>query len=254
MTTEKSTDMEVLTADRHKLSCSHFQTGHDDVVILSHGFYNNKDAYLFRKMAEDLSRHHDVLSFDFRGHGKSSGLFSFTSLETEDLRAVVSYAKSRAYRSIGVIGFSLGAAVAIIEGSSNEDIRSFIAVSSPYDFWKIDYRFWEKEMLEDLKLNLGAKGKGKGIRPGNPFLPKVRPIDIAEKIAPRPILFIHGRQDWLIHPAHSAKLYRKAKQPKKLTLVDRAGHAEKIYDANPEEFIKMCSDWFGETLKEEVAI
>ena len=129
-----------------------------------------------------------------------------------------------------------------------------ISVSSPYDFWKIDYRFWEKEMLEDLKLNLGAKGKGKGLRPGNPFLPKVRPIDVVAKIAPRPILFIHGRQDWLIHPIHSAKLFRKAKQPKKLVLVDNAGHAEKIYDINPDKFIKICSDWFVQTLRDEVKV
>lgn len=246
--------MELLTADNHKIAVGHLKTGHAEAVVLAHGFYNNKDAYLFRKMAEDFSRDFDVISFDFRGHGKSSGLFSFTSLESEDLRAVVAYAKERSYRSIGVIGFSLGAAVAIIEGSRNSGIQSFISVSSPYDFWKIDYRFWEKEMLEDLKLNLGAKGKGKGFRPGNPFLTKVRPMDAVAKIAPRPILFIHGRQDWLIHPMHSAKLYRKAKQPKKIVLVDDAGHAEKIYDAHPGEFVKMCSDWFTQTLKGEVKV
>ncbi len=249
-----SPDMELITADNHKLSFSHLKTGHREVVILAHGFYNNKDAFLFQKMAEEFSRNFDVIIFDFRGHGKSSGLFSFTSFESEDLRAVVGYAKERSYQSMGVIGFSLGAAVAIIEGSRNSDIQSIISVSSPYDFWKIDYRFWEKEMLEDLKLNLGAKGKGKGLRPGNPFLPKVRPIDAVSKIAPRPVLFIHGRQDWLIHPMHSAKLFRKAKQPKKLILVDEGGHAEKIYDANPDEFIKICSDWFAQTLKGEVKV
>ena len=109
-------------------------------------------------------------------------------------------------------------------------------------------------MLEELKLNLGANGKGKGQRHGNPFLPKVRPLDDVAKIAPRPILFIHGRQDWLIHPLHSAKLYRKAKEPKKLFLVDHAGHAEKIYDSDPEAFIKTCSDWFVQTLKSEVKV
>jgi len=244
--------MELLTADNHKIAVEHLKNGHEEVVVLAHGFYNNKDAYLFQKMAKDFSRSMDVLSFDFRGHGKSSGFFSFTSLESEDLRAVVAYAKEQSYRSIGVIGFSLGAAVAIIEGSRNPDVQSIISVSSPYDFWKIDYRFWEKEMLEDLKLNLGEKGKGKGLRPGNPFLPKVRPINVVAKISPRSVLFIHGRQDWLIHPMHSAKLYRRAKQPKKLILVDNAGHAEKIYDTNPDEFIKICSDWFAQTLKDEV--
>lgn len=246
--------MELLTTDNYKLSFSHLRTRHSEVVILSHGFYNNKDAYLFRKMSEDFSNSFDVISFDFRGHGKSSGLFSWTTDEAKDLEAMVRFAVEQKYKKIGVIGFSLGAAVAIIEGHRNPDIQSIISVSSPYDFWKIDFQFWEKEMLEDLKLNLGAKGKGKGIRPGNPFLPKIRPIDVVSKIAPKPILFVHGRQDWLIRPVHTAKLYRKAKQPKKLVLIDNAGHAEKIYDSNPEKFIKLCSDWFIQTLKDEVNV
>ena len=246
--------MKLLTEDHHEISAEHLQTGHKEVVILAHGFYNNKDAYLFRKMAEELSRSFDVISFDFRGHGKSSGLFSWTSKECADVEAVIAYAKRRGYASIGLVGFSLGAAISLMTAAQNPDIKTVIAVSAPYDFWKIDFHFWKPGMLEDLKLNLGMKGKGKFIRPGNPFLPKVRPVDVVAKIAPRSVLFIHGAEDWLIHPEHSRKLYEKAKEPKEIVILEKAGHAETMFDQQPELFMKICVDWFLKTLREEVKI
>lgn len=241
--------MILTTSDSHKISVSHLKDSRDEVIVLAHGFYNNKDVYLFREMAAALHDYYDVLSFDFRGHGKSDGLFSWTHHETKDLRTVVSYAKDQGYKKIGVIGFSLGAAVTLIEASQNRNISSVIAVSAPYDLWKIDFRFWEPEMLKDLKLNLGMKGKGKFIRPGNPFLVKLRPIDVVDRISPTPCLFIHGKKDWLIKPYHSERLFEKALEPKKLTLCSNVGHAEKIFDDNPHEFITACTEWLDSTLR-----
>ena len=147
-----------------------------------------------------------------------------------------------------MIGFSLGAAVTLIEASENRDIHSIIAVSSPSDFWKIDYRFWKREMFSDLKLNIGPKGRGKSVRPGNPFRDKIAPIEIVDKVAPTPILFLHGEKDWLIKPQHSRVLFEKALQPKKLYIIHNVGHAEKIYDDVPDSFKAVCLEWFAETL------
>ncbi|MCG2712406.1 MAG: alpha/beta hydrolase, partial [Candidatus Omnitrophica bacterium] len=147
------------TADKQKIAFDTYMCGHDYVIVLAHGFYNNKDAYLFKNIAKALAEYYDVIAFDFRGHGKSSGLFSWTAEEHNDLATVVKYAKEQNYKRVGVIGFSLGAAVALIESSRNRSIDSVIAVSAPFDFWQINFHFWEPEMLNDLKLNLGMKGK-----------------------------------------------------------------------------------------------
>ena len=236
------------TKDRHKIEAVHHTRGSKKVVILAHGFFNNKDAYLFRKIAIAIAVHYDVVAFDFRGHGKSSGLFSWTSKECADLQAVIAYAKTHEYESIGLMGFSLGAAISLIETAQNPDIKTVIAVSAPYDFWKIDYQFWKPGMMDDLKLNLGYKAKGKGVRPGNPLEFKVAPISIVDRIAPRPVLFIHGADDWLIHPRHSQELYKKAKEPKKIEIIKNAGHAETMFDQHPRLFMKPCLDWFADTL------
>lgn len=240
---------QLLTADQTKIQYTHYKSGHERVIVIAHGFFNNKQVFLMKHIAESLKDTFDVIIFDFRGHGKSSGLFEWTSREKQDLDAVLKYAKEQKYKHIGVMGFSLGAAVALITSSEDRHIQSVIAVSPPYDFWKIDYHFWEPDMVEDLKLNMGKKGIGKGVRPGNPFVHKIKPIDIVSKVSPTPILFIHGDKDWLIKPSHSEKLFKKAKDPKRLEIISGAGHAERIYDTHPKEFIDLCMEWFTQTLK-----
>jgi pimeloyl-ACP methyl ester carboxylesterase len=245
---ESQLDSRITTEDGKHIALIHIQRGSSKVVIIAHGFYNNKDTFLFRGMAEEFSKEYDVIMFDFRGHGKSSGRFSWTALEQKDLQAVIAYAKENHYTKIGVIGFSFGAATALIEASLHQNIDSLIAVSSPADLGKMNYHFWEKDMWEDLKLNLGIKGQGKGVRPGNPSLEKIRPIDIVGKISPIPVLFLHGEKDWLIKPSHSQRLFEKANKPKALTIIKNGGHAERIFDVFPDQFMKICLDRFRETL------
>ena len=241
-------DLTVMTEDGKKIAFSQVKGGFSSVVIIAHGFFNNKDTHLFRKIAEAFSREFDVIAFDFRGHGQSGDVFTWTAHEQKDLRAIVAYAKTNNYKKIGVIGFSLGAAIALIEASCHQDIDSVIAVSSPADLGSIDYHFWEQDMLEDLKLNLGVKGRGKVVRPGNPALKKQRPVDIVDRISPTPVLFVHGEKDWLIKPVHSQRLFDRAKEPRAQIIIQRGGHAERLFDAFPDQFMKICLDRFRETL------
>ena len=236
------------TKDHHRIEAVHYGQGSKKAVVLAHGFFNAKDAYLFREISKALAVHYDVVAFDFRGHGKSSGLFTWKSKECADLEAVIAYVKEQGYGAIGLMGFSLGAAISLIEAAKNPDIKTVIAVSAPYDFWKIDYHFWKPSMLDDLRLNLGYKAKGKGIRPGHPWEAKVAPIDVVDRISPRPVLFLHGAEDWLINPRHSRKLYDRAKEPKKLVILEKVGHAETMFDQQPDQFMKPCLEWFANTL------
>ena len=205
---------------------------------------------LFKEMSEIFNRHYDVLSFDFRGHGESEGLFSWTSREAHDLHAVISFAQERGYKEIGLIGFSLGAAATLIEAGQNPNpiIKSIIAVSTPYDLWKIDFHFWNPRMLDDLRFNWSPKGRGKFVRPGNPFRSKIKPLHAVAEIETVPILFMHGESDWLIRPHHSEKLFAAAKAPKELRIIPEAGHAEMIFSQSPQKFESICMEWFKKTI------
>ena len=76
------------------------------------------------------------------------------------------------------------------------------------------------------------------------------PVRIVDRISPRPVLFwiVHGSEDWLINVRHSKELYKNAKEPKKLEIIQNGGHAEKLFDDKPEEFMKIVLDWFKDNL------
>lgn len=237
----------LLTSDNHRIHLDHYRLNHPQVVVIAHGFFNSKQAVLLKEFAQELLLAYDVILLDFRGHGKSSGLFSWTSREELDLLAVLEYAK-QSYRSIGLVGFSLGAAISIGVAAQADLVNSLVAVSAPTEFGKIEYRFWELDAENDIFYNILGAGKvGKGVRPGPFWLTKPKPIALVEKIN-APVLFIHGEKDWLIKPWHSESLYQRTRSKKHLSIIKDGPHAEYLVRKNKEEFVSLVWDWFKETL------
>lgn len=237
----------VTTSDQHQISLDHYESGHDKVVIIAHGFFNSKQAPLLKILGEDLATEYDVIIMDFRGHGQSNGLFHWTSKEYLDLEAVLSFAKEK-YSKIGVVGFSLGAATTLITASQSDLIDSAIAVSGPTSFWRIEYYFWQLDPENDLFFGIfGHGGKGKGVRPGPFWLKKKNPIDCVGNIK-CPVLYIHGEKDWLIKPWHAEALYKKTNAKKHLALIKKGPHAEYLVRKNKEETVRHIKNWFKETL------
>jgi len=237
----------VLTEDRKKIYYNHYIQSHEKVIVLAHGFYNSKDAVLFKDMAGALNDEYDVIVMDFRGHGQSDGPFHWTAKEHQDLEAILTYAHQD-YAKIGVVGFSLGAAASIITASQSELITSLIAVSPPTQFKKIEFHFWKMSVMENIIYNVFQEGRiGKGIRPGNLWLKKTKPIDVVDKIK-APILFVHGTKDWLVLPWHSKKLYEKARNRKRLEIVENGTHGEYLFRRDRSGMIQLFKEWFKRTL------
>ncbi|RKY37309.1 MAG: hypothetical protein DRP78_01475, partial [Candidatus Omnitrophota bacterium] len=191
----------VLTTDAHQIFYDHYLMGHKKIIVIAHGFFNSKKSVLIEEFITFLGADFDVIVFDFRGHGESDGLFSWTVKETLDLKAVLKYT-GRKYKQIGLIGFSLGAAVSIIVLSESNAVNSFVSVSAPVEFKKIDYNFWNLDLEQDIYYNLTKGKKGKGVRPGPFWLKKKKPIKVVNKLT-IPVLYIHGEDDWVIRPYHS---------------------------------------------------
>ena len=237
----------VITTDGQTISFDYYQNGFDHVVILAHGFYNSKQAVLFRDMAHDFSRRFDVIVMDFRGHGKSSGSFTWTAKEYLDIEAILNFTADK-YRRVGLIGFSLGAAASLIAVSRTDRISSLIAVSPPTSFRLVDFRLFQMGFKENVVYNLFQEGRiGKGVRPGSLWMKKIRPLDIVDQIQ-TPTLFVHGAKDWLILPWHTLQLYDKAKCYKELKIFPDGTHAEYIYRKYRAEFTDYLIGWFEKTL------
>lgn len=241
------TSESIKTTDDHWIHYDLYRWGHEKVVIVAPGFFNSKDALLLKELGQALEDQYDVLIMDFRGHCKSGGLFYWTSKEHLDLRAVVDHARKN-YKKVGVIGFSLGAATSIIAASEKAGIDTVIAVSAPTEFEKIEYRFWELDVENDIFYNLTGEGRvGKGVKPGPFWLKKDKPIHRVEQIK-CPIFYIHGEADWLIKPWHSEELYKKTPTQKRLAIIKNGPHAEYLVRKNKEELVVLIKEWFKETL------
>jgi len=240
------------TKDKVNLSFEHNRSGYRSLIVICPGFFNSKKNRWMRKTVELVSDCYDTFIFDFRGHGESSGKFTWSAKEYLDVEAVLDYVAGYKYNSIGILAYSLGAAASITAANKRKDVKAMVLVSCPFSFWQINYHFWQPEMLSDLKDNIDCDWEGKGARVGSLFRLKKKPINEIKKIKDIPILFIHGQRDWVIKDSHSQKLYAVVQGPKGIELIEDGLHAERMVQQNPERMKKLILNWFNQALDKEV--
>ncbi len=240
METKNYNELYIKTSDGIKIAVNHFKKDYREVLIIANGWTMSKDSKFISKMANIFAKSFDVISFDFRGHGKSSGLYTFTSKESDDLQSVVNYAKN-IYKTIYLIGFSLGGAISIIYSANTEIINRLIIVSAPHSFEKINNFMWIKDFIKNpfkkYELKICAK-----LRPSPIIQKKINPIDIIDKIK-IPTLFIIGDSDTIINPNDTASLFYKAKCKKELKLFKNCNHAEDLLYQENQKLINTCKKW-----------
>ncbi len=229
------------TQDRTRISFDLYSLpDRDNLLVICPGFFQSKETAAFRQLSRDLSTHQDVICMDFRGHGRSGGLYTFSAKEGSDLEAVLDWARER-YSAIHLMGFSLGAAIAINTAArSPEAIQTLIAVSAPSAFEKIEYRFWTPDAV---LTGIRTYGPGVGCRPGPLWLKKQRPADSIRKIKSTPVLLLHGTRDPIVSHRHSERLFQAAGEPKRLELIEGGGHAEELYRYHSARLLGIVNDW-----------
>lgn len=237
-------DLFLKTQDGIKIAINHHKTGRDEVLIIAHGWFMTKDSKYFTDIADVFSQNFDVISLDFRGHGKSSGFYTFTSKEPMDLKAVVDYAKEQNYKKIYLIGFSLGGAIVLIHSALEKDVDKVIAVSAPYNFIRIENHMWRKEAWSHSLRKFEFK-RWITVRPSPIIGKKISPINIVDKIEV-PTLFIAGEHDKTVYPWHTESLYKKAKCKKHFEFFTNCCHAEDLFYQEKDKFTNLCNGWLFE--------
>jgi fermentation-respiration switch protein FrsA (DUF1100 family) len=186
----------------------------------------------------------NVLLFDHRGRGSSEGdLMSLGYFETLDALAAVGYALSRAPGlPLGLIGYSMGGAVAVMASARDERVGAMVA-DSPYASERGLVRSLLRKQIGPLHGPIAALSER--LLPYDPG--KVEPLREVAKIAPRACLFVHGLLDETCDPKDSAKLYEAAGGPKELWLLEEAGHCN-AYFADREAYSDRVGAFFEEHL------
>lgn len=166
-----------------------------------------------------------VLLFSYRGHALSDGDrwgFTYGDAESQDVDAAVRFLRQvKGIRQIGIIGHSAGAVSAILSAARNPQIGAVVAVApfnSLTEVWHTNRPALVPPFILDLTLWLTEKRKG-----FDPDL--VSAVQVVHRIAPRPLLVIHGKNDRRITETQARRLFQAAQEPKALWLVDGASHS-----------------------------
>lgn len=221
------------------------------IVAAGEEHHRNSPGIKPLRLGRDLVvRGYSVLLFDYRARGESGGKRgSAGDREQWDLLGAMDYVKARGIplEHIGLIGFSLGAGVAIIVAAKEPKIPAIVADSGFVDsvpFLKRVpfYRFYLPSWFAFPIILTGSIFFGANFG-------KVRPIKEVGKIAPRPIFFIHGAADHVISPQETEELHRASKNPKNpLWIVPGARHV-RCYDIGPEEYVQRVTEFFQHYLR-----
>ncbi len=203
------------------------------LVCLCHGAPSGEpprpDDGGYPELAEKLCRNGlAVYWFNFRGTGDSGGNMDLAGW-TRDLQAVLDFLwglenfdKSR----LSLVGFSIGAAVAIYLGAKDKRVSGVVACACPAEItpfnasknWQalLDH-FREIGVIRDEDFPPSLEEWVAGFQ-------RLHPINHIASIAPRPVLVIHGSQDSTVSVEDAQRLYEKAGLPKQLVIIDGAGH------------------------------
>ena len=214
-------------------------------VIVGHGYPFDKSNIL--PVTKFLYPQYNLLYFDFRGHGRSSGITTAGWRETKDIAAAVRWLDNQKglKRSYGGWGFSLGGAALLRAAPEQPRIKAIISDSSYAE-------------LDDMLAQLYR------IFPGPLKLPFVwltrfwakvffeldtQSVSVAAEIAKTntPVFIIHGTKDREI-PIEQAYKLEKAIKRKEVWILEGAGHGWS-YAQDPEEYERRIRKFFAKHLQ-----
>lgn len=105
-------------------------------------------------------------------------------------------------------------------------------ITSPWDIVRLDLdNSTDGYVGEELYR---APGFGSGVTlESAEMLLRFSPEELVDRIAPRPLLIVHGGENELHKPAEARSLYQHAHEPKRLEIIEGAGHTEWMFDEHP---------------------
>ena len=160
----------------------------------------------------------DVLAFDYEGYGDSKGHPTPKNV-TDDGIATIRYAQAHLRNpktGVVVFGQSLGGATAIVSAAQAPEVKAAVieaAFTSYHQMGKEALQrsawTWLFSFLAPILVSHSSD-----------------PINYVDRISPRPIYFIHGDADKTVPVHMSRDLYAKAREPKKIWIIEGMGHLE----------------------------
>lgn len=224
----------------------------DLVFVLAHGFTGDVDKPHVRRVVAALTQFGAVVSFSFRGHGASGGRSTVGDKEVLDLAAAVEWARGLGHTRVATVGFSMGGSVVLRHaalygpergGRTEAGTDAVISVSAPA-------RWYYRGTAPMRKLHwLVTRPEGRLVgrygfrtrihhREWNPV--PLSPVEAVPRIAPTPLLIVHGDRDGYFPLDHPRMLAAAAGEHGELWLEGGMGHAE---HAATDQLLARIGGW-----------
>lgn len=216
-------------------------------VVLAHGFSGSSTKPDVRRVAVALSRHATVLSYDARGHGASTGRTTLGDREVLDVDAAVAVARAAGYTRVVTCGWSMGGSAVVrhaalrgerVGGHRLDHAPDAVVTVSGTAAWSqrgtasrpmrrlhriVETRSGRLFAHRVLRTRVATKG-------WDPL--PVSPLECVARVAPLPLLVVHGDRDGYFPVAHAEALAAAAGAEAELWVEPGFAHAES--GAGPE--------------------
>ena len=218
-------------------------------IIVCNGDADNMSYFQLYLAKSWTSRGFNVVTFDWRGFGKSSpfamdrNYLCYTEM-LEDYRAVVrttSEQEEVLNGAIAVVGWSTGAYLSMITAYTDDLVNAFVGRSLPTDF----------DDFIPLVMKYKNKTRNELLVPED-FPTELMPVHIAPEFG-KPLFLIVGENDFRTPVWMSRKIIESVPGtiPKELMIVENAAHGGK---EDPiliafDDFIKRTSDFLMDNLR-----
>lgn len=231
-------------------------------VLICHGFAGTKVGKhrLYVRLSEHLARQGIAsLRLDFRGCGDSEGSFDETTLEDQvsDTLAGLRYLICRDgidIERIGLLGRSMGGAVAVVAAKRFGDIKSLALWCPVYSAipWKEQ---WERAMKEYAHHKNGEKPKVlfQGHVASPILFKQLFDLHVDQELlslAHTPLLHIHSEKDEIVSIAHADEYYRCRESVLGISKFIRLKESNHEFSAPEEQqqTLEETTQWFQKTL------
>jgi pimeloyl-ACP methyl ester carboxylesterase len=238
----------IVTDDGVPIDTAHLAGDSGLAIVLAHGFTQNWQRPGVWKVATRLHRVGGVVLFDFRGHGRSGGASTVGDREIKDVDVAVAYARELGYQRIATVGFSMGASIVLRHAGLIGGVDAVVSVSGPGRWyyrgtrsmqrvhWAVEHRAGRLVTRKLLNTRI-SDGRWDPV--------PMAPAEAAARIAPTPLLIVHGDRDAFFPVDHAQQLFEAANDPKELWIVPGFGHAESGANA---ALLDRIGGWLGEAV------
>ncbi|MFD7747418.1 alpha/beta hydrolase [Streptomyces sp. NPDC059698] len=219
-------------------------------IVVAHGFTGAVDRPAVRRAVRVFARRAAVVAFSFRGHGRSGGRSTVGDREVLDLAAAVAWARELGHRRVVTVGFSMGGSVVLRHGAlygaaypgggtdagagAGARADAVVSVSAPARWYyrgTAPMRRLHWVVTRPSGRFVGRYGFRTRIATADWDPVPLSPVAAVPRIAPAPLLLVHGDRDPYFPVDHPRMLVEAAGPGGAELWLERGmGHAENAAD------------------------